>query len=150
MGQSPQGAWGRVRKLSDFRIGSRAFPLDGRSRLFHNLSSIDWLYRRATRPTIFTGSRNRRLQHSRWLFQHRVDLTPMDAFQGNLNASLPITILSGTTISDFSSFGILLIDLSINIKVSSNEILDQSNPPQACLWLFGFSPGGRHFSAISA
>jgi hypothetical protein len=51
----------------------------------------------------------------------------MDAFQGNLNASLPITILSGTTISDFSSFGILLIDLSINIKVSSNEIVDQSN-----------------------
>jgi len=25
--------------------------------------------------------------------------------------------------------------------VSSNQILDQSNPPQACLWLFGFSPG---------
>ena len=30
-GQSPQGAWGRIRKLSDFRIGSLAFPLDGRS-----------------------------------------------------------------------------------------------------------------------
>jgi hypothetical protein len=29
-GQSPQGAWGRIRKLSDFRIGSLAFPLDGR------------------------------------------------------------------------------------------------------------------------
>ena len=30
-GQSPQGAWDRIRKLSDFRIGSLAFPLDGRS-----------------------------------------------------------------------------------------------------------------------
>lgn len=29
-GQSPQGAWDRIRKLSDFRIGSLAFPLDGR------------------------------------------------------------------------------------------------------------------------
>jgi hypothetical protein len=35
-----------------------------------------------------------------------------------------------------------LIDLSINIKVSSNEILDQSNPTHACSWLFGFSPKG--------
>ena len=30
-GQSPEGACGRIRKLSDFRIGSLAFPLDGRS-----------------------------------------------------------------------------------------------------------------------
>jgi hypothetical protein len=52
-----------------------------------------------------------------------------------------ITILSGTTISDFGCFCMLLTVLSINIKVSSNQILDQSNPPQACLWLFGFSPG---------
>lgn len=51
----------------------------------------------------------------------------MDAFQGNLNASLPSTILSGTKISDFGCFCMLLIDLSINIKVSSNEIVDQSN-----------------------
>ena len=29
-GQSPQAAWYRIRKLSDFRIGSLAFPLDGR------------------------------------------------------------------------------------------------------------------------
>ena len=37
-GQSPQGAWGRIRKLSDFRIGSLAFPLDGR---FFLDSSLD-------------------------------------------------------------------------------------------------------------
>jgi hypothetical protein len=42
----------------------------------------------------------------------------------------------------------LLAVLSINIKVSSNEILDQSNPPQACLWLFGFSPEGGTFLPV--
>jgi len=52
------------------------------------------------------------------------------------------TILSGTTISDFGSFGMLLIELSINIRVSWNEIPDQSNQPPACSWLFGFSPEG--------
>ena len=60
--------------------------------LFRYLPAIDWLYRSATRPAIFAGSRDRSLQQSLWLLHDRVDHFPSDCFQWNLDSTLPATV----------------------------------------------------------
>ena len=90
----------KIRVIRDIRGQSAFGPVDVATKsqwvafhkLFRYLPAIDWLYRSATRPAIFAGSRDRSLQQSLWFLHDRVDHFPGDCFQWNLDSTLPATV----------------------------------------------------------